>query len=76
MSGGVDPTNPLDRKFMDDMAGAINRREIAEKPYDDELAAYQQFLNGWRRQRGAVVLVGCPGRLESEVTTVSGQSFG
>jgi hypothetical protein len=41
----VDPTNPLDRKFMDDIAGAINRREIAQKPYDDELAVYQQFLN-------------------------------
>jgi hypothetical protein len=47
-SGGVDPTNPLDRKFMDDTAGAINRREIAEKPFDEEFAAHQAYLNSWR----------------------------
>ncbi|MCP6725939.1 hypothetical protein NL526_28170, partial [Klebsiella pneumoniae] len=45
-STSVDPTNPLDRKFMDDVAGAINRREIAEKSFDEEWAAYQEFLNG------------------------------
>jgi len=44
MSGTVDPTNPLDRKFMDDVAGAINRREIAQQQYDEESAAYQSFL--------------------------------
>lgn len=44
----VDPTNPLDRKFMDDTAGAINRREIAQKPYDDESSAYRQFLASWK----------------------------
>ncbi len=48
MSAGIDPTNPLDRKFMDDVAGAINRREIAERPYNDELAEYQSFLGGVR----------------------------
>lgn len=48
MSGGVDPTNPLDRKFMDDIAGAINRREVAEKPYDEESVAYMNFLASWR----------------------------
>jgi hypothetical protein len=48
MSGGVDPTNPLDRKFADDVAGAINRREIAQKPYDEELDAYRAFLAGFR----------------------------
>jgi hypothetical protein len=48
MSASVDPTNPLDRKFMDDIAGAINRREIAEKPFEDEWAAYQEFLNSLR----------------------------
>lgn len=48
MSGTVDPTNPLDRKFMDDVAGAINRREIAQKSYDDETAAYREFLRGPR----------------------------
>ena len=48
MSGKVDPTNSLDRKFMDDVVGAINRREIAQKSYDDEEAAYQAFLSGRR----------------------------
>jgi hypothetical protein len=50
MSGKLDATNPLDRKFMDDMAGAINRRQVAEKPFDQELAAYQAYLNSWRGQ--------------------------
>ncbi|MEX2169265.1 MAG: hypothetical protein WD851_08135 [Pirellulales bacterium] len=48
MAGSVDATNPLDRKFMDDVAGAINRREVAEKPYEEELAAYEAFMNTWR----------------------------
>lgn len=48
MSASVDPTNPLARKFMDDTAGAINRRDVAEKPYDVESAAYRQFLGSWR----------------------------
>jgi hypothetical protein len=47
-SDAIDPTNPLDRKFMDDVAGAINRRQIAEKPYDDEQAAYGEFLSSFR----------------------------
>jgi uncharacterized membrane protein YgcG len=28
--------------------GAINRREIAQKPYDEESSAYQQFLASWQ----------------------------
>ncbi len=48
MSNEIDPTNPLDRKFMDDIAGAINRREIAEQSYDKEAAAYQSALEGFR----------------------------
>lgn len=51
MSTSVDPTNPLDRRFMDDIAGAINRREIAEQPYDEESAAYQAF---WQSRRGSI----------------------
>jgi hypothetical protein len=47
-SPAIDPTNPLERKFMDDIAGAINRREIAEKQYDEEAAVYQNFLQSWR----------------------------
>jgi hypothetical protein len=48
MAGNIDATNPLDRKFMDDVAGAINRREVAEKPYEEELAAYQAFMQSGR----------------------------
>jgi len=51
MASDVDPTNPLERRFMDDVAGAINRREIAEPSYDAEYAAYQEFL---RSRRGSV----------------------
>jgi hypothetical protein len=48
MSAAVDATNPLDRKFMDDTAGAINRRQIAEKPFEEESAAYRAYLASWR----------------------------
>lgn len=53
MAGKVDSTNPLERKFMDDIAGAINRREIAEREFDVEWQAYQEFLNS---RRGAVAV--------------------
>jgi hypothetical protein len=53
MQAEIDPTNALDRKFMDDVAGAINRREVAEPPYDDEMTAYREYLDGLR---GAVAL--------------------
>jgi hypothetical protein len=48
MSDDIDPTNPLDRKYMDDIAGAINRRERAEQSYDQEAAGYQKSLVGIR----------------------------
>ena len=48
MSEKIDPTNPLQRKFMDDVAGAINRREIAEKQFDVEWTAYQEFMKSRR----------------------------
>jgi hypothetical protein len=48
VSTEIDPTNPLDRAFMDDVAGTINRREIAKKQYDEESTAYQGFLSSWR----------------------------
>jgi hypothetical protein len=48
MSSKIDPTNPLQRKFMDDVAGAINRREIAEKQFDAEWTAYREFMNSRR----------------------------
>lgn len=42
----LDPTHPLDRKLMDEIAGAINRREVAEETYSAELAAYRKFRGG------------------------------
>lgn len=48
MSQSLDATNPLMRKFMDDTTGAINRRQLAEKPYEEELAAYDAYLTSWR----------------------------
>jgi hypothetical protein len=50
MAGKLDATNPLDRKFMDDVAGATNRRQVAEKPFDVEEAAYRSYLASWRGQ--------------------------
>jgi hypothetical protein len=48
MSGAIDATNPMARRFVDDAAGAMNRREVAQKQYEEELAAYQNYLNSWR----------------------------
>jgi hypothetical protein len=48
MSAEIDVSNPLDRKFMDDAAGAMNRRDVAQKQYDEEVANYQNFLNSWQ----------------------------
>jgi hypothetical protein len=48
MAGKLDPTNPANRKFMDDANGAINRREIAEKQFDAEWQEYEQFMNSRR----------------------------
>lgn len=50
MAGNFDPTNPLTRKFMDDAAGAINRHEFAEKPFEQEKAKYRAYLGSWRGQ--------------------------
>jgi hypothetical protein len=47
-SDRIDPANPLDRPFMDDAAGGINRRQIAEQEFTAESMAYQQFLSSWR----------------------------
>jgi hypothetical protein len=33
---------------MDEAAGAINRREVAKKQYDEESSIYQDFFNSWR----------------------------
>jgi hypothetical protein len=48
MSGTVGDANPIDRKFGDEAAGAINRREVAKKDFDEESSIYQDFLNSWR----------------------------
>jgi len=44
----LDPTHPLDRKLMDDIAGAINRREVAEEAYAVELGEYRELAKGLR----------------------------
>lgn len=46
-SGKADPNDTLARKRMDDIAGAINRRDVAEKQYEVEAADYKKFLNGF-----------------------------
>lgn len=56
MSAKLDPTNPASRKFMDDANGAINRREVAEKQFDAEWQAYEEFMNS-RRGRVASMFV-------------------
>jgi hypothetical protein len=48
MAGEVDADNPLNRKFMDDASGAINRRQVALKAFEAEWSAYQVFLNSGR----------------------------
>jgi hypothetical protein len=47
-SAELDPNNILDRKFTDEAAGAMNRRDVAQKRYDEELAAYDAYMNSWR----------------------------
>ncbi len=48
MSPKIDATDPLDRKFMDEAAGAINRRDVAHKQYAAESAEYDAYLASWR----------------------------
>lgn len=48
MSTDVDATNPLDRRFMDEVAGAINRRAVAEQSVETESGAYRHFLDSRR----------------------------
>jgi hypothetical protein len=60
MGTAADPTNPLDRKFMDDAAGAINRRELAEPAYDAEMSTYRAYMSGVRRRRCPLVLIAAP----------------
>jgi hypothetical protein len=48
MAGQIDATDPLNRKFMDDIAGAINRREVAQKQFDEESTVYERFMSGFR----------------------------
>jgi hypothetical protein len=47
-SAELDPNNVLDRKFADEAAGAMNRRDVAQKQYDAEQAAYGAYMNSWR----------------------------
>jgi len=53
----LDATNPVSRRVMDEVAGAINRRSIAEKTYAEELAQYQTWQRSFRG-RVASIFVG------------------
>jgi hypothetical protein len=55
MAGQIDATDPLDRKSMDDIAGAMNRREVAQKQYDEESTAYERFMSGIRGRLAGLV---------------------
>jgi hypothetical protein len=48
----VEPTNPLARRFADDVAGAFNRREVAERHYRDVLAACDELSESIRGRIG------------------------
>jgi hypothetical protein len=48
MSGSLDVTSPLDRKLSDEVIGAMNRRRVAMKAYDEEAKSYQDFLGSFR----------------------------
>lgn len=56
ISSRMDATNPTNRKFMDDVAGAINRRQIAEKEYAAEADDYRDFMNSTRGKAAQVFL--------------------
>lgn len=45
--GKVDPNDTLARTRMDNIAGAINRRDVAEKQYAVEAGEYQKFLGSF-----------------------------
>lgn len=47
-SAELDPNNILDRKFTDEAAGAMNRRDVAQKQYDAERASYDAYMSSWR----------------------------
>ena len=48
MSPQLAATDPIDRKFMDEAAGAINRRDVAHKTYAEESGWYDAYLKSWR----------------------------
>jgi hypothetical protein len=50
MAETIDATNPLNRKFTDDVVGAFNRRQVAVQSYDEEAAAQRAYLKSGRGQ--------------------------
>lgn len=48
----IDPAHPLDRKFMDDIAGAINRRDVAKKQLDSECSRFDSAISSFRGRIG------------------------
>lgn len=50
----LDATNPLSRRVMDEVAGAINRRTIAEKTYAAQQSQYQAWQQSFRGRVASV----------------------
>ena len=44
----ADPSNPLRRRMLDELMGAVNRREISERRYSEAIADYQRFVGSFR----------------------------
>lgn len=49
------PAAPLERRLADELAGALNRRAIAEKRYDEARGALRDMCASWRGTIGGCV---------------------
>jgi len=47
-----DPTDPLARRFADDVAGALNRRDVADRHFDEVVAACRALSGSFRGRLG------------------------
>jgi hypothetical protein len=52
MFAEVDPTDPLKRRFADDFAGALNRRQIGKGFFDQAVAEYDALAQTTRGKAG------------------------
>lgn len=59
---GRDPSsNQLERKMLDEMAGALNRRQIAERHFQEALQECKRVQSSWRGTLGGVFSGGAQG---------------